>query len=397
MILGHSSIIGGGSFSGDVGIQQRILPAYRAAFFDRLARMCPGRLELFAGQPAAGEGIHTGVNLQAVQWRPARNLHFLRRNLYFCWQQGLITWLREFRPDVLVVEANPRLLSNYAGIRLMKAWGRPVIGWGLGILDWAAPKPVLSMRKHVLRRFYTCFDGLIAYSSKGAHDYQELGFPAENVFVAPNAVSNEEAERLFRRLDQDPRLIDEWKGTLGLSDKPVVLYVGRLIRQKRVGDLIEACSKISDACELLIVGDGPERPMLGALANRLLPKTRFLGHRTGEELALCFAAADLFVLPGPGGLAVQEAMSYGKPVIVASGDGTQADLIRDGKNGFHVPSGDIFAMARAIEVCIKDRTRFYQMGVESRRIVKDGHNLDAMVQTFIKALNFASTQGLRRA
>jgi glycosyltransferase involved in cell wall biosynthesis len=396
MILGHPTIIEGGSFSGNIGIQQRILPAYRAAFFDGLARVCSGRLELFAGQPAAGEGIHTGVNLQAMQWRPARNLHFLRRDLYFCWQQGLITWLREFRPDVLVVEANPRLLSNYAGIRLMKSWERPVIGWGLGVLDWAAPKSVLSMRKRVLRRFYTWFDGLIAYSSKGAHDYQKHGFPAENVFVAPNAVSNEEAERLFRRLDQEPWLINEWKGKLGLSDKPVVLYVGRLTPQKRVGDLIEACSKMGDTCELLIVGDGPELPMLGALANRILPKTRFLGHRTGEELALCFVAADLFVLPGPGGLAVQEAMIYGKPVIVASGDGTQADLIREGKNGFHVPSGDLFAMRRAIEICIKDRNRLCQMGRESRRIIKDGHNLDVMIHAFIKALNSAYTQRLKR-
>ena len=41
-----------------------------------------------------------------------------------------------------------------------------------------------------------------------------------------------------------------------------------------------------------------------------------------------FAGADLFVLPGTGGLAVQEAMSYALPVIVAKGDGTQEDLVR---------------------------------------------------------------------
>lgn len=343
-----------------------------------------------AGEPRTAEGIHTQTDLERPYVRRARNLHIASGGFYSCWQRGVTTWLHEFSPDVLIVEANPRLLSSFAGIRLMRSWGRPVIGWGLGVLDWAAPRWTVTLRRWGLRRFYRRFDALIAYSNKGADDYRELGFPTSSVFVAPNAVSGRDAEGIAERAADNPALIAEWKAALGLTDKPVVLFVGRLVPEKRVSDLIEACSMLGDGCELLIVGDGPALPGLESLATRLLPQTRFLGRRTGEELGLCFAGTDLFVLPGSGGLAVQEAMTYGKPVVVASADGTQSDLVREGRNGFHVPAGDLVALTKTIDACIGDRTLLETMGRESWRIASEEHSLDAMVRAFLEALDFVS-------
>lgn len=375
-------------FSGKVGIQQRTLPNYRVAFFDRLAEKFSGRVELFAGEPMAEERIQANLDPQKAFLRRAKNLHFTCGKLYSCWQQGMISWLCQYRPDVLILEANPRLLSNYFSICLMKVWRRPVIGWGLGVLEREVPKWMLLLRKRALSRFYNFFDVLIAYSNKGSSDYQKLGFPDSKIFVAPNSVSSEDADRLFRKIDQNPELIAEWKTKCELSDKPIVLYAGRLLPQKRVKDLIQACSRLGDILELVIVGNGQERLALESLAAKVLPKTKFLGHLQGEELALCYTAADLFVLPGSGGLAIQEAMIYGKSIITSSGDGTQYDLVREGKNGFHIKAGDIFTMARRIETCIKDRSLLYNLGQESRRIVEEEYNLEVMVQVFVEALNF---------
>jgi glycosyltransferase involved in cell wall biosynthesis len=285
------------------------------------------------------------------------------------------------------MEANPRTLSNYQAVALMRLWRRPIIGWGLGYLDWSIPDWVLTGRKFILRRFYSLFDALVAYSSKGAEDYVRLGIASDKVFVAPNAVSSEQAEEFYQELLRSPDCIAEWKHKLGLSDKPIVLYVGRLLPHKHVDDLIMTCAPLTDSCELLIVGDGPERSRLEALAQREFPNTRFLGHRTGRELAECFFGADLFVLPGTGGLAVQEAMIYGKPVIVATGDGTQSDLVREGVNGFLVSSGDVPGLRCAIQTCLQDPERLRRMGSESRRIVHQEVNMEAMVRGFITALN----------
>jgi len=111
-----------------------------------------------------------------------------------------------------------------------------------------------------------------------------------------------------------------------------------------------------------------------------------VGARHGDELAPYFRAADLFVLPGTGGLAVQEAMSYGLPVIVAQGDGTQDDLVRAG-NGWQVPPDEDAALAAALREALSDAARLRAMGAESYRIVAQEINLERMVEVFVEALN----------
>jgi glycosyltransferase involved in cell wall biosynthesis len=380
------------NYSGKVAIQQKVVSDYRAVFFERLAESCSGGVEVFAGDTPTEPGTQTVNHLHGANLYNSKNLHFLQEKVYSLWQKNFTSWLKRHRPDVLLVEANPRILSNYQGYRLMKKWNRPVIGWGLGSLDWDIPVWMLSARKSFFRQFYKCFDLMIAYSNKGADDYIACGVPKERVFIAPNSVCAENAERTKEKIEQNPTLVEQFKKTNGFSDKPIIMFAGRLIPSKRVNDLIEACSVMKSDYQLLIVGDGPDRLKLENLAKKLHSNVRFLGYQSGEELAFSFSVADLFVLPGSGGLAVQEAMIYGKPVIVASADGTQTDLVREGENGFHATPGDIPALSQTINESLKHRSRLSEMGKESRRIVTEEFNLNIMAQTFINAFNFVSTR-----
>ena len=116
-----------------------------------------------------------------------------------------------------------------------------------------------------------------------------------------------------------------------------MLFVGRLQPRKRIDILIRACADLPESIQpdLYIVGEGPSRAEYEGLAGRIYPKAEFLGALFGDELEGYFDKTDLFVLPGTGGLAVQQAMSHGLPVIMAEGDGTQDDLVRD-VNGWQV-------------------------------------------------------------
>jgi len=136
---------------------------------------------------------------------------------------------------------------------------------------------------------------------------------------------------------------------------------------------------------LWIVGDGPARKEIEDLAERIYPEAEFTGARYGEELEEAFKAADLFVLPGTGGLAIQQAMSFGLPVVVAEGDGTQDDLVRPG-NGWRVPPGDLPALENALRNALSDPIRLREMGRESYRIVVEDANLERMVKVFLEAL-----------
>jgi glycosyltransferase involved in cell wall biosynthesis len=140
---------------------------------------------------------------------------------------------------------------------------------------------------------------------------------------------------------------------------------------------------------LVIVGDGPESARLQALASEIYPQTEFAGAKHGAELEPYFAAADLFVLPGTGGLAVQQAMAHALPVIVAQGDGTQDDLVRP-ENGWQIPPGDLDALTAALHAALSDWPCLRAMGTESYRIVAEEINLETMVAAFVRALHLLS-------
>ncbi len=79
-------------------------------------------------------------------------------------------------------------------------------------------------------------------------------------------------------------------------------------------------------------------------------------------------------------------MSYGLPVIVAQGDGTQDDLVRT-ENGWQIPPDDFDALVSTMKDALLDVARLRKMGEESYRIVKEEINIEKMVDVFVKALN----------
>jgi glycosyltransferase involved in cell wall biosynthesis len=363
-------------YPGKLAIQQRVLTPYRAAFFDALALACDGGLSVFAGLPRPEESIVTTEALNVARFTSARNLNLLRDPFYLCFQRGLLNWLADWDPDVLIVETNQRYLSTPAAVCWMRQHGRPVLGWGLG----APPLMGLlsSLRKTRRASFLRQFDALLTYSRRGADEYAALGFPADKIFVAPNAASPRPASPLPLRSPT-------------FDGKPSVLFVGRLQARKRIDNLLQACAALSGGegqkniqPRLVIVGDGPERTTLESLAKTIYPSAEFPGDKRGPELVPYFSAADLFVLPGTGGLAVQEAMSYGLPVIMGQGDGTNDDLVRL-TNGWQLSGPE--TLADVLWEALSDVSRLRAMGAESYRIVSEEINLERMVDIFVGAVN----------
>lgn len=352
-------------FNGKLGLQQRVLPSYRIPFFDLLASQCEGGMSLFAGMPRPIEMISSGET-QTAKLKRAENIHLLGGAFYLCYQRGFIRWLEEWNPDALIVEANLRYLSTPSAVRWMHARGRKVIGWGLG-----NPSP-FRRGAGVRSAFINQFDAMIAYSQRGADEYAALGFPREKIFVAHNSVASVPSQM------PDDRPLTVARAT--------ILFVGRLQARKRVDYLLRACTEMESSPRLIIVGDGPERLSLETLAKDVYPSAEFIGSKHGAELKPYFTQADLFVLPGTGGLAVQEAMSYGLPVIVAKGDGTQDDLVRE-ENGWQIKPEDYGALVSTMKNALSDIARLRRMGKESYRIVSEEINIQKMVDVFVQALN----------
>jgi glycosyltransferase involved in cell wall biosynthesis len=360
-------------FPGKVCLQQRVLPDYRVAFFDTLAERCQGGLSVLAGPPRPGEAITPAGALAAAHLAPAENRLLFGGAASLWTQSGLLEWLAREQPDVLVLEANPRYLSNLTARRWMHAAGKPAIGWGLG----AAPAG--GLRAWFRRGYLDGYDALIAYSTLGAVQYRAMGFPAERVFVAPNAASRAGLNMPARDSLRNRRLR--------------LLFVGRLQERKRLDLLLESCGGLEDRTEVRIAGDGPDRSRLEALAGRVSPGAVFLGDLRGEALQAAFAQADLFVLPGTGGLALQQALAFGLPVIAAEGDGSQQDMVTS-ENGWLVRPGDSEQLRAALKQALAlDERKLRAMGAASFRLAQTRFNLDAMAEAFVTALR---TTTLRR-
>jgi glycosyltransferase involved in cell wall biosynthesis len=369
-------------FSGRLAIQQRVLPAYRSDFFDELTEVCDGGLSIFAGEVHPEESIPTTSQLHKARIVKAHNRHFLtvQSPYYFLWQDGLLEWLENWKPDTLIVEANPRYLSTSRGIRWMHERGKPVIGWGLGVPGAETQSSGLgrffaARRDRARDRFIKQLDALIAYSHRGAEGYKAIIYPSQQVFVATNSVTKPP-------LGEPPARTDEFDGP------PKVLFVGRLQARKRIDNLLHACASLPEDLQpiLWVVGDGPVKDELKVMAGTVYPSAKFPGQKHGSELDKYFSEADLFVLPGTGGLAVQQAMASGLPIIVAEGDGTQEDLVRSG-NGWLIPANDERALQEALEEALQNPQRLRKMGQASFKIVQEEINIEQMVRVFVKALN----------
>jgi glycosyltransferase involved in cell wall biosynthesis len=356
-----------------LGLQQRVLPRYRADFFNLLASACGGGLNILAGKPRSKEMIDSVESLQTANLTITHNLHLLEGRFYLCYQTDLLGWLSRWDPMALIVEANPRYITTPAAIRWMHRRGRKVIGWGLGS-PTSGGGWIGGLLADTRRRFIHQFDALITYSQQGAEDYRRAGYPSERIFVAPNAVTHRPTKPIPLRPVLPGKHLN-------------VLFVGRLQARKRVDLLLEACASLPAEIQpvLWIVGDGPARSELEIQAKKRYPSAEFTGEKHGSELEPYFLRADLFVLPGTGGLAIQQAMSFGLPVLVAEADGTQFDLVR-ASNGWQVPPGDLETLGKTLQDALSDPYRLRRMGESSYQIVSEEINIESMVNAFLDAL-----------
>lgn len=134
----------------------------------------------------------------------------------------------------------------------------------------------------------------------------------------------------------------------GEPEKPLVLYVGRLAREKRLVDLFHAARQ-TRGVRFAIVGDGPQRDLLERQFSEV--PAVFTGYLRGKELATAFACGDIFAFPSDSetfGQVVLQAMASGVPPVVCR-DTAPAEFVTAGAAGVHVPPRNPAAIAQAIE------------------------------------------------
>ncbi|MFF5956820.1 glycosyltransferase family 4 protein [Streptomyces luteogriseus] len=192
---------------------------------------------------------------------------------------------------------------------------------------------------------------------------------------------------------------DEVRARLGLTDRPVVVCVSRLVRRKGQDTLIRALPRILAAepdTVLLIVGGGPYEKDLRRLAHEtgVASSVRFTGAVPWSELPAHYGAGDVFAMPcrtRRGGLDVEglgivylEASATGLPVV-AGDSGGAPDAVLDGETGWVVKGGSPEEAADRITVLLGDAELRRRMGERGREWVEEKWRWDLLAEK-LKAL-----------
>jgi glycosyltransferase involved in cell wall biosynthesis len=151
----------------------------------------------------------------------------------------------------------------------------------------------------------------------------------------------------------------------GCPTERLLLYVGRLSSEKRLGDL-RAVLEAIPGTRLALVGDGPQRAELEACFAGL--PVHFAGYLQGDDLAAAYASADAFVFPSSlesFGLVLLEAMASGLPVIAAQVGGV-GDTVRAGVNGYSFPVGDLAGLVEGVRAALRDPAHQRALGAAAR-------------------------------
>lgn len=236
-------------------------------------------------------------------------------------------------------------------------------------------------------------DAILVPGIKQKEYYISLGASSDKVFIMPNVSSlvvNEE----------DYENKEKLKEKLNIGTKQVILYVGRLVKQKGVEYLIKAFAKLReerDDIVLIIVGRGECKDELLLLSKNpnIENHIYFMGFIENVSLSPYYLLCNVFVMPSITydqadcwGYVVNEAMHCGKPVIATDAVGAAFDMIKDGENGFKVPEKDVNALYEALKKILSDSDLEKKMGIKSKKIIEEGFGYNDMVEGFGKAVEY---------
>ena len=200
--------------------------------------------------------------------------------------------------------------------------------------------------------------------------------------------------------------VDERPMRPPLPDRPLVVYAGRLSREKGVGTLLDAFLRVAadlPQARLHIAGAGPMEAELRARAAPLGDRVAFLGHLSRPEMEAAFAPAWAQAVPSlwhePFGNVSTEAMMRGT-AVVASDMGGQSDIVRDEVTGYLVPAGDAEALAARLTTILSDRALAERLGHAGRTVALDtfsrGRALDRIEDAYAETRRrHAAAQGAR--
>jgi glycosyltransferase involved in cell wall biosynthesis len=257
-------------------------------------------------------------------------LRDLRAGSYtFRFSTGYLPIISQLAPQVIVCPTHPGNFGIWAVAARQKPKGAKLVSWHCGY-EYNPSR----VKDFVIKRFMALFDHHLAYHTNAKLYALKYGVPEARVTVTHNTINE---GRIIRMNKSEARALVSEKFPV-VAGKKILLHVGALLKEKRIEVLVDAMKILPDRdVVLLVVGGGPYMEDLQKYAAGSA-RVVFAGPVL-DGVGCFFDAADVYLLPGTGGLGINEAMAHGLPVIAGYADGSADDLVLQNINGFRLESG----------------------------------------------------------
>ncbi|WP_373410557.1 glycosyltransferase family 4 protein [Yoonia sp.] len=356
-----------------VTIVQRRLTHYRVPLFVALRERLDRHdihLRLLHGTCTSAEAAKNDAG--HIDWAEPLATRYLAGDR-LCWQP----FARKTSGSSLVIitQENAMLANQLALIRKPSP---KLAFWGHGAN--------LQGNRNSLRETYKRWstrqvDWYFAYTSRSVDLVRASGVPLEKITNLNNAIDMSGLERDLAALPATE--LEDLRLKLGLRRAPVGLFLGSLYRHKRLDFLLAAAHQIRASVtdfQLLVVGDGPERPLVEAAAAQH-PWIHFMGSRKGPEKASILKLASINLNPGLVGLGILDSFAAGVPMVTTDcGLHSPEIAYLSTDNGIMTPD----ALDSYVAACIRLLTNKeeYAQLTDGCRAAAHKYTLPSMVENF---------------
>jgi glycosyltransferase involved in cell wall biosynthesis len=360
----------------DVLIIQRFFYNFREGFFDYLHERKVNFQLINSTRSLGRVTVH-----QSVHSKPyVRPVPFFTMGLNYVVFPFLFFHLCFIRPVWIITEGGQNTINNLQILLYHFLTGKKFILWDLGkgydeFPNTFSRKVYMFFYKRTLKKAAFIY----TYNTAGKDYFVSLGMESSKILVLYNTVDTPKIKRIQ---EKSAGVIPPELQQVENKDLIILIFVGALLPSKNIEDLRDLMDLLGDKYHLIVVGDGEKE-----YRNKLFklfegaPCT-FAGYKKIDEIAPYYNVASFAVLPGLGGLSINQAMAFGLPVICKSADGAEKDLVHQNQTGY------IYSTLQEASDYIKGKSRqeWSQMGKQAETLIYTEHSLESMTDRFLSKL-----------
>lgn len=359
-------------------IIQRFYYNFREGFFDYLSDINFNFRLINATKSLGRVKVH----------EEAKSKSFILNIIHFFFGENYVVFpllffsLIRINPKIIITEGGQNTINNIQVLLYCILFKRKYIIWelGKGYADFGNSLPrrlYMKLYNVILKHSHYVY----GYNSQSKVYFNTLGIDNNKIIILNNTIDTRKIKNLrIAKSDEVPYELQEQSK----NGYIFFIFVGALLRSKNIESMADLLRMLGEKYYLIIVGDGI--PEYKTELKEIFKGTNhiFVGYKKQEQLNSYYKFASFSILPGLGGLSINQSMAFGVPVICSGADGAEKDLVFKNETGYVYKNlNDAYSF-----IVSKKPNEWEKMGRNCEALIYSKYSVESMMNKFIYYTNF---------